>query len=203
MDRYQEVNSIAVQAECTPLEFVYAISRKHFRGALRIGEIDRSGADAYSRGILYLSTETIHTPSVASFTIAAHELGHALQDKEGRKLKTLAILRSLGRVLAFLLAPCFIAGAVLAIFEYFVLTFVLLGCGLLIFLLALYVKLRTISIEKDASEKALSLLEEYLSENELKISKSFLKDAKLTYWADFLRMFLWWTALSRKTKLFN
>ena len=79
----------------------------------------------------------------------------------------------------------------------------MLGVGGFIFLLALFIKLRTISIEKDASKKAIILLQDYLNEKELKESKKFLNDAKLTYWADFLRIFLWWSGMSRKTKLFN
>jgi len=42
-----------------------------------------------------------------------------------------------------------------------------------------------------------------LTEDELEIAKQFTNDAKLTYWADFLRLLLWWTALSKKSKLFN
>ena len=71
-----------------------------------------------------------------------------------------------------------------------------------IFLLALFNKLFTISIEKDASKKAVIMLKDFLTEEELKKSKKFLKDARVTYWADFLRVILGWTALSRKTNLF-
>ena len=203
LDRYEEINKIEVKTEKKPLDFVSDINKQHFGGALRVGQIGQKAGDAYSKGVLYLSYHTLSINSIASFTIIAHELGHALQDKEGKKLKTLMNLRRLGRVLGVLLAPLMIAGGVLAILNYLVLGLSLLGGGVLIFILALYVKLRTISIEKDASVKALSLLEEYFTENELKTAKKFLNDAKLTYWADFLRMILWWTGITRKSKLFN
>ena len=61
----------------------------------------------------------------------------------------------------------------------------------------------SLAIEKDASKKALKFLDEFLSEDEVKKCKAFLNDARLTYWADFLRACLGWTAMSRKTKLFN
>ena len=38
--------------------------------------------------------------------------------------------------------------------------------------------------------------------DEMKKAKRFLKDARLTYWADFLRAILGWTMLSKKSKLF-
>ena len=203
LEEYEQTNKIEVQTECTPLQFVAEMNEKHFKGRLRVGQVAQKATDAYSKGTIYLSTQTIYTNSVASFTIIAHELGHALQDQEGKKLKSLTFLRRFGRGIALLLGPCIIAGGILAILEYFLLALCLLGAAILIFILSLYVKLKTISIEKDASVKAVAMLGEYLTANELKISKKLLKDAKLTYWADFLRIFLWWTALSRKTKLFN
>ena len=80
---------------------------------------------------------------------------------------------------------------------------VLLGIAVLIFLLALILKLVTISIEKDASKKGIVFLEEILDDLEMKRAKRFLKDARNTYWADFLKIVLFWTALSKKTQLFN
>lgn len=203
MEHYEEVNKIEVRCDQKPLQFVQEINKKHFGGKLRVGMVAKRAADAYAQGVIYLSPQTASINSIASFTIIAHELGHALQDKEGNKLRRMRVLRRLGRVLGLLLAPCLIAGAVLAILGMGLVSLILIGSAAFIFLLALYVKLRTISIEKDASKKALVLLDEYMTEEELKISKKFLNSAKLTYWADFLRVFLWWTAMSRKTKLFN
>ena len=81
--------------------------------------------------------------------------------------------------------------------------FVLFGVAGGIFILALVIKLMTIAIEKDASKKALGFLEMILGDEELRTAKSFLKDAGLTYWADFLRIILGWTGISKKSKLFN
>ncbi|MBQ8444377.1 MAG: zinc metallopeptidase [Clostridia bacterium] len=205
LERYEEVDKLEVKGELSPVEFVAEINNKYLKRKLKIVEISELASDAYSKGNLFLSSKTLRTKSIASFTIMAHELGHALQDKEGKKIKKLNILRGLGRVLGGFLLPSLLAGGILLLFgeKYFYLAMGLLALGVLIFLLSLFIKLRTISIEKDASKKAIIFLKDYLTESELKESKRFLKDAKLTYWADFLRIFLWWSGMSRKTKLFN
>ena len=79
-----------------------------------------------------------------------------------------------------------------------------LACGgALIFLIALFVKLKTISIEKEASKFALIYLADYLNDNEVEECGKFLKDARMTYWADFLRTLFFWTFLTKKSKFFN
>lgn len=203
MDEYNRINQIEVRNDLQPLQFVAQINDKHFDNKIKVGRVAQAAGDAYSKGVIYLSNQTLVTNSVASFTIIAHELGHALQDKEGKKLRKMLSLRRLGKVLGLLLVPCLVAGAVFGFLGNAIVCLSLLGGAAFIFLLALYIKLRTISIEKDASKKAIIFLEEYLTEDELKTSKKLLSAAKLTYWADFLRIFLWWTAMSRKTKLFN
>ena len=204
-ERYEEVDKYGINAEISSAQFVDEVNNKYFDGKLKVVQINRTGDDAYNKGTLYLSWQTLSKSSIASFTIIAHEMGHALQDKSGKKLKKLTVLRILGRVLGLLFFPVLIAGIVLLFFEdiKFIIGLSCLGVALLIFLLSLIIKLRTISIEKDASNNAIIFLQEILSHEELKESKKFLKDAKLTYWADFLRIFLWWTGMSRKTNMFN
>lgn len=205
MERYQQINNILLKSELTPIDFIAKLNLKYFAGKLQIIQVSTVARDAYSKGKLFLSSDTIKRPSLASFTIIAHEMGHALQDLTGTKLKHLVVLRRLGRTLGFLMLPCIIAGIVLMIIgqSLFIAGAIVAGFGVLLFFLALFIKLRTIAIEKDASKNALKFLGEFLSEDEVKKCKAFLNDARLTYWADFLRACLGWTAMSRKTKLFN
>lgn len=203
LERFEEVDQIRLENGIMPIEFVRQMNSDYFGNKLKIAIVEGKATDAYAKGVLYLSSSSLSRPSLASFTIIAHELGHALQDKTGKKIKSLTRLRIVGRILGILFAPILIAGGILCIANYLTIGLSLLGGGGLIFLLSLFIKLRTISIEKEASKNALVFLEEVLSEEEVKESKKFLNDAKLTYWADFLRMILWWTALSRKTKMFN
>ena len=60
----------------------------------------------------------------------------------------------------------------------------------------------TIAIEKDASTKAEMFLKEVLTLSQVSRCKRFLLHARMTYWAEFLRLILFWTGFSRKTKLF-
>lgn len=205
MQSYQELNKRPIRAELGTLDFIGNLNNKYFKNSLQVVQISALAGDAYLKGKIYLSTNSIHQNSLASFTIIAHEIGHAMQDIEGKKLKRLILLRKIGKVLGLIFAPSIIAGLVLLIFGGTLQTvgIALLCCGGGIFLLALFVKLLTISIEKDASKKAVEFLSEILNNEELKLAKKLLRDAKLTYWADFLRILLGWTALSKKSKLFN
>ena len=204
IQRYKELDRIPIQSGMTTFEFINQINYHVFKNKLKILQISQVAGDAYGKGKLFLSTRTINNNSLASITIIAHELGHAKQDIEGGKLKRLTFLRYLGKTLGILLPLCLIAGVILLFFgdAYFTYGIILLGVGAGIFLLALFNKLLTISIEKDASNKAIIFLKDYLSEGELRKAKRFLKDARLTYWADFLRIILGWTGFSKKSKLF-
>lgn len=205
MERYQQLSKVMTRSELTPLEFISKLNFKYFSGKLQIVQVSTVAKDAYSKGKLFLSTDSIRVPSLASFTIIAHEIGHALQDATGKKIKSLTTLRKIGRSFGFLMLPSIIAGGILMIIgqALFLWGAVVAGFGVLLLLLAFVVKLRTISIEKDASKNAIKFLKEFLGEEEVAKCKEFLKDARLTYWADFLRMCLGWTAMSRKTRLFN
>lgn len=203
MQRYKVLSNQPIRSGISTMQFVDLLNRQIFGGTLKVVQIEREAGDAYGGGRLFLSTKTIYQPSIASFTIIAHEIGHAKQDIEGRKLKRLNFLRKLGRILGLLLIPFILAGIVLLIIGYSLIAFILLGGAVGIFLLALLIKLMTISIEKDASRKAVDFLEMILSEDELRTAKRFLKDAGMTYWADFLRIILGWTGISKKSKLFN
>lgn len=204
LQRYQELDKVSLQGDLSIYDFINFINHNEFDGKLQFIQISQLAGDAYSKGKLFLSTNTLNKNSLASITIIAHELGHAKQDKEGGKLKRLHFLRGFGKIIGVFLSLLIIAGIVMLILgeDYFNISFILLGCAAGIFVLSLFTKLLTISIEKDASKKAIKMLEEYLSEGELKKAKRFLKDARLTYWADFLRLILGWTALSKKSSLF-
>lgn len=204
-EKYEKLNGVKVSCFLSSLEFVKEINNKHFSGKLKLCKTDKMAGDAYAEGMLILSENTLTHSSLASFTIISHEMGHARQDGEGNKLKSLNRLRKIGRVIGFFLIPLLLAGGVIMIvFPHLFYVGLGLACGGgLIFLTALFIKLRTISIEKEASKYALDYLGEYLNEKELVSCKKFLSDARLTYWADFLRTLFAWTFLTKKSKFFN
>lgn len=205
LEKYEKMDKIGTGIDMTSIEYVDYLNSKYFDNKIQVIQIGARGGDAYGNGKIFLSTSTTVKSSLASFAIISHEMGHAKQDVEGKKLKRLIFLRKFGRIIGTLMMPSLLLGLIFLIIgsKFFIPGIVLIACGGLIFLTALLTKLITISIEKDASKNAMMFLQELLPEKELKLCKKFLNDAKLTYWADFLRVLFCWTAMSRKTRLFN
>lgn len=205
-DKLMELSEIKVEgSDITAYQFVQLINNTKFSSCLEIIPIAGKTGDAYGGGKLYLSQNTLQSNSIASFTVISHELGHAMQDKEGRKLKRLNLFRKLIRFLGILFWPLVIVGIIMFVLveELNLVGIILLSISLLSIFLALILKIVMISIEKDASKKAIRLLKEILSEKELREAKKLLNSAKLTYWADFFRAIFGWTMLTRKGNLFK
>ena len=204
-DVFEEIDKIYAQTELSPWQYIDILNQKYFDGEIVVKTISNVAGDAYSKKTLYLSGATQSSQSLASFAIISHEMGHALQDKQGNKLKTLNFLRRFGKVLGWFLMPMFIGGIVLMVGWaelFWVGVGLLAGCALTL-ILALFIKLRMIAIEKQASAFALDFLKEILQEEQVKQCKKLLDSARLSYWADFFRTLLAWTFMTKKTKLFS
>lgn len=135
-----------------------------------------------SRKTVRLSSEVYHGSSVASMAIAAHECGHAIQDKDGYLfLKIRSIIYpvvNLGTRLAYIVL---LIGIVLEYFDLILLGIVLVGLGLVF-------QIVTLPVEINASKRALLKLEELniADKGELNGTKTMLKSAALTYLAGVL-----------------
>ncbi len=201
---YRQMEKIKTQTGLNTFEFFNDINDKYFNGAIKVGEAEY-GKDAYVASTLLLSNQTRNSESLASLSIIAHELGHALQDFNSLQIRKHSILRIIGRIIGHLMFPLIIAGIVLLFFGnfYFIIGVSLLGVAVAIFLFAIILKALTIRIEKGASNNAIMLLKQYLLPEEVKKCKKFLNSARLTYWADLFRTMFSWTFLTRKTKTFK
>lgn len=144
--------------------------------------------DAYypKKKVLIMSDKVCDTPSIASVAIVAHELGHALQDKNKNKLfRTNALLSKITRITNRLIFPLIVVGLILYIIhvptESFGLILVVIAGGLL--LIHAILKLLTIPLEFDASKRALKLIEEnkLLTKKEITKTKKLLNNAGETY----------------------
>ena len=204
-DVFKEMDNVLAQTELSPWDYISKLNSEHFDNEIVVKTISNIAGDAYSKKTLYLSGATQASHSIASYAIISHEMGHALQDKRGSKLKTLNFLRRFGRILGLFLMPLFIAGIILMVAWqnlFYVGVGFLAGC-LLILILALFIKLRMIAIEKQASAFAIDFLKEILQEDQIKLCKKLLDAARLSYWADFFRTLLAWTFMTKKNKLFS
>jgi len=140
---------------------------------------------------LALSEGVSDSSSVAALGIALHEVGHALQYKE--KYVPIKVRQVLGVVANFMSKSMwilFIAGIIL---DLFLLTGVMYGTvfiniALTMLVLTTLFTLATLPVEKNASDRAYSLLKETnaLDEEELVGAKKVLSAAGFTYMASFI-----------------
>ncbi|MBQ3494376.1 MAG: zinc metallopeptidase [Clostridia bacterium] len=184
----------------TPISFVENVSRGEFQGKIRSEVCPGFLSDHYYRGTISLSQETVKTSSVSSMAVTAHELGHALQYRDiPQNMAKFNKKRRLSRILGKLTMPLFVVGLVCIIFS-IVASIIVMALSFLLFCYGLFVQLSTIKIEKDASKRALGLLQQYayMDEEQIKKAKKVLASASMTYVASFLKSVLSWTMLVQK-----
>jgi len=156
--------------------------------------------------LVKLSPENFNGKSLTAITVAAHEIGHALQHKSG--YQPLSVRSRLAR---FSWYAEKIAAMLLVAFPFIsLLTRVpavgifTLACGLIILILPVLVHLITLPVEWDASfKRALPVLVagEYIPESAIPIAKQILTAAALTYLAaslaSILNFYRWMVFLKR------
>ena len=127
--------------------------------------------------VLRLSESVYASPSIAAIGIAAHEVGHAVQDAHAYKpLKVrnaIVPVANIGTGLAF---PLFFIGLLFR-------APVLMDVGILFFVAVIVFHLVTLPVEFDASARALRYLANtgLLAQDEIGGAKSVLNAAALTY----------------------
>ena len=207
LQEYEKYNNMFSSNDINILDFIHSLNHNHFNGQLKIKQVEQDTDNFYApkAKVIGLSKKTLTSNSLASFAIVAHEVGHALQDREGSKLKTLNFLRRFGSLIGFLFLPTILTAIILLFFGeiYFSIAIILFCSAGAIFILAVLIKAVTISIEKDASKKGLELLKNILSPKEVSECKKLLNSARLTYWGDLFRLLLSWTFLTKKTIMFR
>ncbi len=155
---------------------------------IHIVEIKGNLTDHYdpSRKVVRLSTEIFNGTSIASTSVAAHECGHAIQDKDNynfmRIRSKLVPIVNLSSKLGYL--AVFI-GLIFSLFD-------LAIFGIILLLAMLLFELVTLPVELDASNRAAKQIDKLnLLENEEKdYSKSMLKAAAFTYVASLITTLL-------------
>ena len=139
-----------------------------------------------SRKVVRLSHEVFHGTSIASISVAAHECGHAIQDKVGY---TMMHVRSALVPFVNLVSYLGYFGIIIAIFAgitgYLKISILVL-CATLLF------QLVTLPVEFDASKRALEELKKLslVEKNEREQAQEMLKAAALTYVAGLISTIL-------------
>lgn len=136
--------------------------------------------------VIRLSSNIYNGTSIASVSVACHECGHAIQDKDGYLF--MRVRSSLVPIVNF----SSYAGYVAITFGILASSFNLIWIGIILEMAILLFQLITLPVEIDASKKALKELDyaHFLNSKELKQGKSMLISAALTYVASVANTFL-------------
>lgn len=129
---------------------------------------------------LSLSQNVYDGESIASAAVAAHEVGHAIQDKESYRplvlRQTLAPAAQIGSNFAITLV-------ILGMFV----SEILINVGIAMFVVAVLFTIITLPVEVDASRRAkLQLADNIMTEQELDGARDVLSAAALTYLASMI-----------------
>ena len=154
-----------------------------------------------------LSQEHYESKSLTAIAIAAHEVGHAIQDQQGdKRLATRTkMVPIIDKVARWSVAIIYLSPVIGIITRHPMPFSLLLILGLSGFIARMIIHALTLPIEFDASfSKALPLLREgnYVSQSNEKAVNSILRAAALTYvsaaLADILNLSRWIVILSRR-----
>lgn len=174
---YEKYKKIGSSTNLSGAEVAREILDRNGLNYVKINLVDGKLSDHYDPRdkTLNLSRDVYYKNSIASVSIAAHEVGHAIQDSvEYVPLKvraTLVPLANLGTQLSFFLI---ILGFFFSVF------FIKLGIALFFF--AVLFQIVTLPVEFNASNRAkIELANGIISDEDLRGTKEVLNVAALTY----------------------
>ena len=153
-----------------------------------IVEIKGELTDHYdpTKKVVRLSTDIFHGETIAAAGVAAHECGHAIQDKESYTfLKIRSAIYPVVNVATSISYYIILLGFLMQAFQLIYLGIALTCCGLLF-------QVVTLPVEFDASRRALEKLQDYkiVDNSEFAGAKEVLTAAALTYVAGVLASML-------------
>ena len=153
-----------------------------------IVEIKGELTDHYdpTKKVVRLSTDIFHGETIAAAAVAAHECGHAIQDKESYTfLKIRSAIYPVVNVATSISYYIILLGFLMQAFQLIYLGIALTCCGLLF-------QVVTLPVEFDASRRALEKLQDYkiVDNSEFAGVKEVLTAAALTYVAGVLASML-------------
>ena len=176
---YKKYKKVENEKRITGQEVARKILDENGLTNVHVVEVKGELSDHYdpSAQVVRLSTDIYHGETVAAMAVAAHECGHAIQDKVDYKfMKIRSSLVPFVNLVSYLGYFAVIVSLIAGIAGY-------LMIGILIILATLVFQLVTLPVEFDASKRALKELEKYqiTSENEINGATTMLKAAAFTY----------------------
>jgi Zn-dependent membrane protease YugP len=183
---FKKYSKVANSQRITGLEAARSLLQAQGLSNVRVEGVQSRLGDHYDPGkkVLRLSPAVANNPSVAALGIVAHEVGHAVQDRERyaflRFRSSLVPAANIGSSLGYIFV---ILGFLIYLFSRseFALTAVL--AGILLFSLAVIFSLVTLPVEYNASNRARKMLQSsgMVSVQEYNGASAVLSAAALTY----------------------
>ena len=181
---YKKTSNIEFRSDTTGYDVARNILDKNGLNNILVVETNGTLTDHYdpTRKVIKLSKDIYHGNSVASASVAAHEVGHAIQDKEGYTF--LNIRHAILPVVSFLDRISYIVIFLGFLLEYMNLVYFgifAVGAGVLF-------QIITLPVEINASKRAIKELKSLnlTTDRTENLSKNMLTAAALTYVASTL-----------------
>lgn len=181
---YKKTSNIEFRSDTTGYDVARNILDKNGLNNILVVETNGTLTDHYdpTRKVIKLSKDIYHGNSVASASVAAHEVGHAIQDKEGYTF--LKIRHAIFPVVSFLDRISYLVIFLGFLLEYMNLVYFgifAVGAGVLF-------QIITLPVEINASKRAIKELNELnlTTDRTENLSKNMLTAAALTYVASTL-----------------
>ena len=181
---YKKTSNIEFRSDTTGYDVARNILDKNGLNNILVVETNGTLTDHYdpTRKVIKLSKDIYHGNSVASASVAAHEVGHAIQDKEGYTF--LKIRHAIFPVVSFLDRISYIVIFLGFLLEYMTLIYFgifAVGAGVLF-------QIITLPVEINASKRAIKELKSLnlTTDRTENLSKNMLTAAALTYVASTL-----------------
>lgn len=181
---YKKTSNIEFRSDTTGYDVARNILDKNGLNNILVVETNGTLTDHYdpTRKVIKLSKGIYHGNSVASASVAAHEVGHAIQDKEGYTF--LKIRHAIFPVVSFLDRISYIVIFLGFLLEYMNLVYFgifAVGAGVLF-------QIITLPVEINASKRAIKELKSLnlTTDRTENLSKNMLTAAALTYVASTL-----------------
>lgn len=176
---YHKYKNIANKNKMTGREVARLILDNNQLNNVDVLSVEGELTDHYdpTTKVVRLSNDIYHGNTIAALSVAAHECGHAIQDKENYRYmiirsKLVPVVNFISYAGYFTILISLIAGAT----GYFML-------GVITLLATLLFQIVTLPVEFDASNRALNQLEKLkiITEEEKESSKKMLASAAFTY----------------------
>ena len=186
--RYSKYSKILNSKGLTGFDVAKKILEKNGLGDIYVVETKGYLSDHYDPGhnVIRLSHGVFHGESLSAAAIAAHEVGHAIQKKQGNFF--MKIRSFIFPIVNFSSKFGYIAILIGLIFGYMRLFYL----GIFMLFVILFFQLVTLPVEFDASRKAMANLEKYniLLADEKRGARKVLVAAALTYVASLVTTLL-------------